>query len=129
MIFLSATIFQIIVLQFAASHKDYAVKYFFWKFPVHSDTSCRLCISWFYNDCFQKVCMQRTLRNIEAMRKIAWVQWDIEAMTKIAWVLYDPCEAWVHCTCVNLRQEDLGVNMRQNMAWLALFSELHCDTW
>ena len=52
LIFLLATIFQLIDFQFPAGHKDYPVKYLFWKFPVHSDASCKLCISWLYNDCF-----------------------------------------------------------------------------
>ena len=38
--------------------------------------------------------MQRTLQNIEAMMKIAWVQ-------------SDRCELWVHYTCVNLGEEDV----------------------
>ena len=50
--FLMATIFKIIDLQFAASHKDYAVKYLFWKFPINSDTSCKLWIFRLYTDCF-----------------------------------------------------------------------------
>ena len=38
--------------------------------------------------------MGRTPQNIEIMRKIALVQCE-------------RCEAWVHCICVNLREEDV----------------------
>ena len=31
---------------------------------------------------------------------------NIETMRKIVWVPCDQCEAWVHCVCVNLREED-----------------------
>ena len=51
LMFLSTTIFQIIDLQFATSYKDYAVKYLFWKFPIHLDGSWKIWISWLYNDC------------------------------------------------------------------------------
>ena len=37
--------------------------------------------------------MQRTPQNIETMKKIAWAQCE-------------RCEAWVHCVCVKLREED-----------------------
>ena len=102
LMFLPTIIFQVIDLQFAASQKDYVVKYLFWKFPIHSDTSCKLWISWLCNDCVSI--------GLHATYSSKYRSYEQD----------DRCETWVHCVCVNLREENVE-DTTFVCVWILLF--------